>query len=33
MVFDPIRNKWSLSTDTQINFIAYCVKKGVSRTN
>ena len=33
MVFDPVRNKWSLSTDTQINFIAYCVKKGVSHTN
>ena len=28
MVYDPIRNKWSLSTDTQINFIAYCVKNG-----
>jgi len=26
MVYDPITNTWSLSTDTQINFIAYCVK-------
>ena len=26
MVYDPLRNKWSLSSDTQINFIAHCVK-------
>ena len=27
MVYDPLRNKWSLSSDTQINFIAHCVKE------
>lgn len=26
LTYDPIRNVWSLSTDTQINFIAHCVK-------
>ena len=30
MVYDPIRNVWSLSTDTQINFIAHCVKPETS---
>jgi ubiquinone biosynthesis O-methyltransferase len=27
MVFHPLRNEWSLSSDTQVNFIARCVKK------
>lgn len=26
MVYNPLRNKWTLSSDTQINFIAHCVK-------